>query len=189
MTTDRTTKGLVKWLGNWLGWGLALALIMAGCSQQSIVDEGRQSESNYSAIVNNQPIPDFGGYSFERAVVIETYLARNRAINTYSYTLTETGILVEICASKGYPIPYATQLTSPDRRVTGLEAVVSNPEPNGLYSPDSAEASYIMCINADGSVAPTYWEARVFSLPYRIQADRILERDETVESSFNITVP
>ena len=175
-----------------LSLALMVVFLTACMSSGTAGVERSQQEAGQNAILDNQPVPDLGGYSFERAVVIETYLARNRAINTYTYTLTETGILIEVCASKGYPIPYSTQLTNPLRPgVTGYADtyVIGNPEPNGLYSPDSAEATYILCINPDGSATPTYWEQRMFSLPYRIQADRVLIRDESVQSSFSINTP
>jgi hypothetical protein len=100
-----------------------------------------------------------------------------------------TGQIVEICPSIGYPIPYSTQITSPERieRVyQGEYEVISNPEPNGLYPPDNAAATIVNCVNPDGSLTPTYWEDNVFALPYRIKADRLIERVDGATSSFSI---
>lgn len=160
-------------------------LILTACGSQGI--EQQQQEANQLALIQNQPIPNLGGYSFERNVVIQTYLARNRTIATYTYTMTELeGKIIEICASIGYPIPYATQLTNPLQYSAG--GPIGNPEPNGLYSPSSAEGTIINCANDDGTITPTYWEPRVFALPYRIYSDIQLKRVEGISSTFTIEV-
>lgn len=40
----------------------------------------------------------------------------------------------------------------------GRYSNLPQPEPNGLYSPDSAEATIIACVGTDGTIIPTYWE-------------------------------
>jgi hypothetical protein len=159
------------------------------CADSNVSKEIQQQSRGQASLLDNQPVPDLGGYSFERDIVIKTYLARNRTIATYTYTMTEIDAkIIEICASIGYPIPYATQLTNPLRTVYDYRdsAVVGNPEPNGLYTPDSAEGTLVNCVNPDGSVTPTYWEPRVFALPYRIQSDIQLARIGDGESSFSV---
>jgi hypothetical protein len=161
-----------------------VGLVAAQCGSQQI--EREQQERNQLSLIQNQPIPNLGGYSFERDVVIQTYLARNRTIATYTYTMTEIEAkIIEICASIGYPIPYATQLTNPLQYVSS-GGTIGNPEPNGLYSPATAEGTIINCANEDGTITPTYWEPRVFALPYRIKSDMQLQRIEGVTSTFSI---
>ena len=161
--------------------------IAAQCGSQGI--EREQREANQLSLIQNQPVPNLGGYSFERDVVIQTYLARNRTIATYTYTMTEIDAkIIEICASIGYPIPYATQLTNPLNWVGSNGAVIGNPEPNGLYSPDNAEGTIINCANENGTITPTYWEPRVFALPYRIRSDVKLQRVEGTTSTFTIDI-
>lgn len=142
----------------------------AACSSQQM--SYQQTENAVRSIIQNQPVPNLGGFSFEREVVRQTMLARNtNVVSTYTYMLIETvsgGQIIEICASLGYPIPYGVQITSP-----------TLPEANGLFYPDSAEASWVNCVNPDGSITPTYFEPRVFTLPYRITADRVLVRETT----------
>lgn len=161
------------------------------CDDTNVQKELAQQDLGQASLLDNQPIPDLGGYSFERDIVIKTYLARNRTIATYTYTMTEIDAkIIEICASVGYPIPYSTQLTNPLRTAypNRLDsAVVGNPEPSGLYPPSSAEGTLVNCVNPDGSVTPTYWEPRVFALPYRIKADIELQRLDD-KSSFSVEV-
>lgn len=39
-------------------------------------------------------------------------------------------------------------------------------EPNGLYMPDSAEATWVMCSDGKGGVAPVYSEPRLIVSPF-----------------------
>ncbi len=164
-------------------FALVLAFVLASCwgSSQTDIEQTQQKEA-VSSITQNQPIPDLGGYSFERQIVIETYLARNHTIATYAYMITMDGKIIEICPSIGYPIPYSTQLTNPQIpsyvHVNGaaVEGVVANPEPNGLYPPGDAAATLVQCVNPDGSVTPVYIEWYVMAFPYRIKSDLQLER-------------
>ena len=167
-----------------------LLLGLVGCATTDEVGqaERQQQDTAQLTIIQNQPAPDLGGYSFERQIVIETYLARNRTIATYTYLLTLEGRIIEICASIGYPIPYATQITNPEKLSryyeTGgyIEGVVSNAEPNGLYTPADAAATLVQCVNPDGSVSPTMFEPTVFALPYRIASDIQLQRLDNTQS-------
>ena len=103
-------------------------------------------------------------------------------------TFDATNIIVEICPSIGYPIPYSTQLTNPEKveyRTSGGMAILPNAEPNSLYTPSSSEATIVSCVNSDGTLTPTYFENRVFSLPYKIKSDRVLEKVDD-NNSFSV---
>jgi hypothetical protein len=153
------------------------AVLLGGCAADAIGDAERaQQQKGNLSIVDNQPVPDLGGYSFERQILIDTYIARNNTVATYSYMITMDGQIIEICPSIGYPIPYSTQLSSPMRKITGYELLVPNAEPNSLYPPADAAATLVQCANPDGSVSPTYNEWYVLAFPYRIKSDRVLER-------------
>jgi hypothetical protein len=82
---------------------------------------------------------------------------------TYTYTVPETtGRPVFLCNSIGYAIPAATQYTNPEKyEYTGT--TLPQAEPNGLYSPSSAEGSWVMCTdpNGSGKTGPMYIEPRV----------------------------
>lgn len=165
--------------------GLFLLTACEASTQQ--IEQGQQKRG-IDAIITNQPVPDLGGYSFERQIVIETYLARNRTIATYAYMITMNGQIIEICPSIGYPIPYSTELTNPQIALTQYSGypVVANPEPNGLYPPGDAAATLVQCVNPDGSVSPVYIEWYVLAFPYQIKADVKLQR--LGEPSFSVEV-
>ena len=98
---------------------------------------------------------------------------------TYTYTFAEmTGKYTWFCDSVGYGIPYATQYTAPETQqsynlvagqvyygVTRLPQV----DPNGLFSPASAEGTWVLCKDPNGkSVQPIYVEPRVIVSPFRL---------------------
>lgn len=99
-----------------------------------------------------------------------------------------TGRPVFFCDSIGYGIPYATQYTNPDKLedaangATGIAlATLPQADPNGLFSPASAEGTWILCKDPAGSdVKPVYIEPRVIVSPFRIEAGtRTAEKPET----------
>jgi len=166
-----------------------LVFVLTSCaynSDQSVLEQSQQKDA-VMAITQNQPIPDLGGYSFERQIVIETYLARNNTIATYAYMIAMDGKLIEICPSIGYPIPYSTQLSNPARVDSYSYGItLPNPEPNGLYPPGDAAATLVQCVQPDGSVSPVYIEWYVLAFPYRIASD--LQIQQVGEASFSVDV-
>jgi hypothetical protein len=171
-----------------------VAMVLGACVETTVSDvEQSQQQAGNMAIVQNQPVPDLGGYSFERQIVIETYLARNNTVATWAYMFAMDGKIIELCPSIGYPIPYSTQLTNPSKidatRIEGMGhqvGVTENAEPNGLYTPSDAAATLVQCVNPDGSVSPTYIEWYVLAFPYRIASDIQVQR--IGDPSFSVQV-
>lgn len=164
---------------------LVLAFVLAACAPSVSQVEQSQQEGGNLAIVQNQPVPDLGGYSFERQILIETYLARNNTISTFAYMISMDGKIIEICPSIGYPIPYSTRLTNPVK-VEYSSLAIPNAEPNSLYPPSDAAATLVQCVNPDGSVSPIYIEWYVLAFPYRIASDMQLQR--VGEPSFSVNI-
>ena len=170
----------------------AVAALLAACgtvedsSRAQLQEEISQQALGVKAITKNQPVPDYGGWSWERELVRNMYVARNDAISTYSYWFTFDGKVVKICDSLGFPIPYSTQLTSPESVYSSSygNVAIPNPEINGLYPPTDAAATWISCVNDDGSVSPVYWELPVQTFLYPIKYDVELERQG--KSSFSV---
>lgn len=161
-----------------------VALLFAGCSAsgdagaQAVEAEAGQQGQGVLDIVLNQPVPDLGGFSRERSVVNNMMLQRNREVATWTYIITREGVVIEVCPSISYPIPYSTQLTNPEMIVDwttqGGYAILPQPEPNSLYSPESASATWVTCV-VDGQKFTGYMEIEVNAFPFRIKADRVLD--------------
>lgn len=94
---------------------------------------------------------------------------------TYTYTVPETtGRPVFLCNSIGYGLPAATQYTNPQKieNPPGIAGyyVMPQADPNGLYSPSSAEGTWVMCSDPSGSgkTRPVYVEPRVIVSPFKL---------------------
>jgi hypothetical protein len=92
---------------------------------------------------------------------------------TYTYTVPETtGRPVFLCNSIGYGLPAATQYTNPEKVDYHSTGIVTIPQadPNGLYSPSSAEGTWVMCTDPSGTgkTRPVYVEPRVIVSPFKL---------------------
>lgn len=102
---------------------------------------------------------------------------------TYTYLWSDfKGELVFFCDSIGYGIPYATQFTAPETmqryflpRSEGRERDwgvkrLPQAEPNGLFTPSSAEGTWVMCKDPNGKdVRPIYVEPRIIVTQFKLK--------------------
>ena len=88
---------------------------------------------------------------------------------TYTYLWNEfNGKKVFFCNSVGYGIPYATQFTNP-MKYNFKQTTLPQADPNGLFSPASAEGTWIMCKNPNGKeVRPIYVEPKIIVSPFKL---------------------
>lgn len=124
------------------------------------------------------PMPAINNFR-ERKLLKDILELRDQAdFSTYTYLFPEVAgsKLVFLCDSIGYPIPCATQFTNPmktiEGRTQGEFVAVPQADPNGLFSPASAEGTWVMCKDPHGdAVKPVYIEPRVVTSPFRLKAD------------------
>lgn len=93
---------------------------------------------------------------------------------TITYTFSEqTGKLRFFCDSIGYGIPYATQYTNPQKvAIAGRDLVLPQADPNALFSPASAEGTWVMCNDPNGKgVRPVYIEPKVIVSPFKLATE------------------
>jgi hypothetical protein len=88
------------------------------------------------------------------------------------------GKLTYLGQTIGYGIPYATQFTAPMKpdynsgQYNGGNLVLPQADPNGLFSPASAEGTWIMMKDPNGDdVKPVYVEPRILTLPFKLPSD------------------
>lgn len=87
----------------------------------------------------------------------------------YAYTLNEyTGKFIYLGQCMGFGLPYSTQYTNPEfitydqGQYAGGNVTLPQADPNGLYMPSSASATWLMMINEDsGKVEAMYVESNV----------------------------
>ena len=143
-----------------------------GCTQRTpstaASTERAQQDAQMMQFLRNQPVPIYN-WSLERHMLIKIYDARQKATSTFSVVQSElTGKVMWSCPSIGFPLPYATQLTNPQQVVFAhhptehdASGVVSQQEPNGLFSPAHSDATWVPCVNAKGQITPVYEERKV----------------------------
>ena len=98
---------------------------------------------------------------------------------TYTYVYSEMqGKYTYIGQSIGYGIPAATQFTSPQKAEYHSSvgyAILPQADPNGLFSPASAEGTWIVLYDPVAKEAlPQYIESRISVFTYKIPARLVI---------------
>jgi hypothetical protein len=112
----------------------------------------------------------------ERRILKDVLELRDQdGLVTYTYLFSEQrGCLIKLGSTIGYPIPYATQFTNPEKIADSYQsgyAILPQADPNGLFSPAAAEGSWVIMKNPNGpGTAVVYAEPRLVSLPFEADA-------------------
>lgn len=164
---------------------VVLIATVSGCAynpNSSDVQRDRQ-EKMVSEGVAQTGLPAIKNFR-ELKLAKDIYEMRDQTgLVTYSYLWSDVqGRLIFLCNSIGYPIPYGVQITAPESiqryylapvqgatRDWGHERL-PQAEPNGLFSPSSAEGSWVMCKDPHGKdVRPIYTEPRVIVSQFKLE--------------------
>lgn len=103
---------------------------------------------------------------------------RDQNLPTYSYLRSLDGKMMFLCNSIGYPVPYSAQYTNPEKGGEYTGYALPQAEPNGVFSPSTAEASFVMCSDGKGNVGPVYVEERVITSPFKIGVTGAIDTSE-----------
>ncbi len=164
-------------------------LMLAGCAQDDsgAAREQRQTQMNLNQASSVVGMPAITNFTEKRMLKTIYELRDSPHLVTYSYFLDLNGKRHKVCptTSIGYGFPYATQYTAPKSPKIayplwpdGSQAIASShvydadqPEPNGLYMPQSAEGTWVICLDpSDKSLKPVYVEPRVMVYPFEMSA-------------------
>ncbi len=111
----------------------------------------------------------------EKRELKEIFEKRDEAGPTYTYTYDLQGRFHFLCNSMGYPLPYATQYTSPGKteehtgEYGGGNVVVPQADPNALFSPADADGTWVYCYWPGLKKAlPAYVEPHVATFPQKL---------------------
>jgi hypothetical protein len=101
---------------------------------------------------------------------------------TYTYVWSDMkGQWVFFCNSIGYALPAATQFTNPQKAISQYQhGMIGLPQadPNGLFSPASAEGTWVLCQNPKGTdVKPVYLEPRIIVSPFPLPTQGNVEAE------------
>ena len=106
----------------------------------------------------------------ERKMLKRILEIRDQAINTTTYIVDMNGHPHKICDSVGYGFPYSTQFTNPSQNPS-KDVVISQAEPNGLFSSPTSEGTWISCVDpVSKNMQVVYVEPRVIVSPFPLSA-------------------
>lgn len=109
----------------------------------------------------------------ERKLLKDIYELRDQTgLSTYAYMVaTQTGQLVFLCDSVGYPINDATGFTNPEKVAqdnTQSFGTMPQAEPNGLFTPDNSNDHWVMCLNkATNKAVPVFVGTPIIVSPFK----------------------
>jgi hypothetical protein len=157
------------------GWVLLVALLMVGCGleRRPTADQKQnaQQEMITDAAVMKVGMPVIKNFT-EKTLARDLYELRDQpALATYAYIKDANGGLRCFGQGIGYGLPYATQYSNPDQIInngysTGWAVTTAQAEPNGLYMPHSADATWYPMQGPDGKIYPVYSEERLTISPF-----------------------
>ena len=156
---------------------VASLIVMCGCVEQKSSSDKvqrEQSERLLSEATSQVGMPAINNFR-ERKMLKEILELRDQhGLVTYTYLVNEMqGKLVFLGESIGYGIPCATQFTNPQKIEAARHqigyAIIPQADPNGLFSPASAEGTWVLLKDPNGTdVRPVYIEPRIIVSPFRL---------------------
>jgi hypothetical protein len=151
---------------------LLASIGLTACEEQqtaATIERHKQAELSLRG-VQEVGMPAIVNFS-EKRMMKDIIELRDEMKPTYTYIVDMNGKPHKVCDSLGYGLPYATQYTNPQmpQRTSdnGSVYVLPQADPNGLYSPASADGTWIMCLNPRTKKAePQYIEPRVITTTF-----------------------
>lgn len=160
-----------------LGCAMLFMGNQSGCSSETVAD---QRERQQTQLITQQASTQVGMPAItrftEKRNLKMIYEKRDDAkLATIAYIVDLNGRLHKICDAMGYGFPYATQYTNPHRALFPEfhdTAMADQPEPNGLFMPNSADGTWVLCLDpSTKDLQPVYVEPRVIVSPFPLKVD------------------
>jgi len=142
---------------------VAVVTMLAACSdghdyRNSQQIERDNQEKSLKIMAQSIGMPAITNFA-EKRMMKDVLELRDKMQPTYTYLVGANNQLTKLCDSVGYGLPYATQYTNP-----------SLADPNGLYTPASADGTWVLCLNPHNKkVEPQYIEPRVIVSTYPLE--------------------
>ena len=149
---------------------VAVTTLLTACDvkESSTQIERRKQEELTMQAVTQVGMPAITNFA-EKRMMKDIIELRDQNVATTAYIVDMNGKLHKICTAVGYGLPYATQYTNP-MRVSGDghgNVTVPQADPNGLYSPASADGTWVLCVDPkSGKPRPVFIEPRVIVSPF-----------------------
>ena len=166
---------------------IIVCVVLVGCRPQGEIQSSDQVQQAQQEVLMREATSQTGMPAIknfrERKLLKEILELRDQeGLTTYTYLWNEfNGRLVFLGESIGYGIPYSTQFTAPEKLVWGKGPEseyrynmhnIPQAEPNGLFSPGSAEGTWVLLKDPNGKdVRPVYVEPRILVSPFRLKTE------------------
>lgn len=164
-------------------YALLLVSLFAGCGERQPTSDDVQRQQQEKILAEGTAqvgMPGIKNFR-ERKLLKDILEMRDQTgLVTYTYLYNEfNGRLQYLGESIGYGLPAATQFTNPqkieDLRVgntRGPFTTIPQADPNGLFSPASAEGTWVLLRDPNGTeVKPVYVEPRIIVSPFRLKLE------------------
>lgn len=161
-------------------WVVLALMVVFGCDKPTSDDLQRVAQEKILAEGTRQvTMPNIVNFRERRIVHDLLELRDQEQLVTYTYIWSPMrGQFLYLGQSVGYGIPAATQYTNPQKVVDGggtARAVIPQADPNGLFSPSSVEATWVLLVNPKTQkVEPQYIEDRINVFTYKLPADMVM---------------
>jgi hypothetical protein len=159
--------------------GLSLCVVASmgqnECSGLSEADRqlARQTREASSEGARQVGFPGINNFT-EKRLLRQLYELRDQQdLATHTYIIDLQGRLHHLCESIGYGMPFSAQFSNPEVFVDTIGEggnMVPQPEPNGLWVPDSTSATWVICASPDGEFTPLYVEPAIVVSPFALNA-------------------
>ena len=152
---------------------LPVIALLAACDvpPSSTQIERRKQEELSMQAVTQVGMPAITNFA-EKRMMKDIMELRDQNVATTTYLVGMNNQLTKVCNSVGYGLPYATQYTNPQRVAydSGHGSVtLPQADPNGLYSPASADGTWVLCVDKkDGKAKPVFIEPRIIVSPIQL---------------------
>lgn len=161
----------------------------------------QQQEKNLAEGDAEVPPPSIVNWNEKRMAKLIQEKRDTVNLATWTYTKNMDGKYTFVCESVGYGLPYNTRTNNPQHyefvttqsgvsfgssggngyytdgagnRIWGEHTVMSQPEPNGLFIPDSAKGTWNLCKDPrTGKPDVTYQEEDIAVFPYKLPGEMV----------------
>ncbi len=177
-------------------------LFLVGCGsaiQSNDSKIAQQQEQNLAEGDAQVPPPSIVNWNEKRMAKLIQEKRDTVNLATWTYTKNMDGKYTFVCDSIGYGLPYNTRTNNPQHYeflttktgayssgssgaysdgnggyVWGEHATVAQPEPNGLFIPDSAKGTWNLCKDPrTGKPDVTYQEEDIAVFPYKLPGEMV----------------
>ena len=176
---------------------LICCLLLTGCgytaTQSNDSKIAQQQEQNLAEGDAQVPPPAIVNWNEKRMAKLIQEKRDTPNLSTWTYTKNLDGKYTFVCESVGYGLPYNTRANNPQHyefvttrtgaaysgsgyyldgqgnRLWGEHAIVAQPEPSGLFIPDSAKGTWNLCKDPKTNKPDvTYQEEDIAVFPYKL---------------------